>query len=501
MTAITGYRLSRRMSVTLGFLFSAVGCLFLADIAISSISPWDEFSRIVAGFMAPDLSMLDQVGRALLTTLAFAILGVALAAIMGFVLALMYRNVFVRTGAAILRSIHELFWALIFLQFFGLHPITGLLAIAVPYSGVFAKIYAEILEDSSPVPQRILPIGTGRFIALLYSRIPQAWPHLCSYTRYRFECGIRTSAILGFIGIPTLGYYLEASFAQGFYSEVATLLLLFYILIGTMRFWFKPWLIPIMLMGAPFMLDRGMPIVWSNLQRFFTEDIIPSPLRNAETLWALDPWWSLGQWLEALYSTQILPGLWNTLVLSQIALVLTGVLALILFPLVSRRLIPDKKTRFGGHIVLIVARSTPEYLLAYMLLQLWGPSMLPAIIALSIHNGGLIAFLVGLRSNSVSLRKDTSTGINRYCYEVVPRIYNSFLAYLFYRWEVIIRETAILGVLGIHTLGFFVDSAIQEIRFDVAMVLIAIAALVNLLVDSVARRLRRSLQLKHYSGC
>lgn len=53
------------------------------------------------------------------------------------------------------------------------------------------------------------------------------------------------------------------------------------------------------------------------------------------------------------------------------------------------------------------------------------------------------------------------------------------------------RETAILGILGITTLGFYVDSAIQDLRFDRAMLLILVTALVNIGVDALARRLRR----------
>lgn len=494
------FRFSPRLQVSIVFLISALLCLLLADISLTSVNPWREMGRFVSAMLAPDLSILSVVGEALITTLAFAFLGVALAAIGGLLLALIYHHRWVRGLTALLRAIHELFWALIFLQFFGLHPLTGLLAIAIPYSGVFAKIYAEVLDETSATPQRVLPVSCGGLVALLYTRIPQAWPHLVSYTRYRLECGIRSSAILGFVGIPTLGYYLESSFAQGFYSEVATLLLLFYLLIGTMRFWLKTWLIPLLLAIAPFMLDRGLPIVWSNFSRFISEDIVPAPIRRADHLWATDTWVELGSWLQEIVYVQALPGLWNTLVLSQIALVLTAILTLLLFPLVSQKLMPAKG-RFAGHILLIIGRSTPEYLLAYILLQLWGPSMLPAIIALAIHNGSLIGFLIGQRSNGLQLRQDTVTGVDRYSYEVLPRIYSSFLAFLFYRWEVIIRETAILGILGIHTLGFFVDSAIQEIRFDVALVLIGIAALLNILVDTFARRLRNRLRLTHQSAC
>ena len=58
------------------------------------------------------------------------------------------------------------------------------------------------------------------------------------------------------------------------------------------------------------------------------------------------------------------------------------------------------------------------------------------------------------------------------------------------------RETAILGILGITTLGFYVDSAIQELRFDRALVLISITALLNIGVDSLARTIRWQLRLR-----
>ena len=58
------------------------------------------------------------------------------------------------------------------------------------------------------------------------------------------------------------------------------------------------------------------------------------------------------------------------------------------------------------------------------------------------------------------------------------------------------RETAILGMLGIHTLGFFVDSAFADIRFDRALALILITAMLNIAVDSASRQIRARLRLK-----
>src|SRR4029453_2860150 len=126
----------------------------------------------------------------------------------------------------------------------------------------------------------------------------------------------------------------------------------------------------------------------------------------------------------------------------------------------------------GGHYLgralLVVVRSTPEYMLAYVLLQLLGPSMLPAIIALSLHNGAIIGYLIGRHADSLQYRPDAPRGLNLYAYETVPRLYGQFLAYMLYRWEIILRESAIFGILGVTTLGYYVDAAISELRLDTA---------------------------------
>src|SRR5690554_8161363 len=83
-------------------------------------------------------------------------------------------------------------------------------------------------------------------------------------------------------------------------------------------------------------------------------------------------------WFIDVLVTEALPGIWNTIVLTQIALVATGIISLLAFPLISNHF-GGPVRRTSGHVLLVIARSTPEYILAYILLQLWGPSMLPAV--------------------------------------------------------------------------------------------------------------------------
>jgi phosphonate transport system permease protein len=479
---------------TLLFLAIAAACLAMADLEISTLDPWAELRRMALGLVTPDFFGNDDLLESLLHTVAFALLGVAIGNVLGFALALIFEWRVVRLSCAFVRAIHELFWALIFLQILGLTPWTGILAIAIPYAGIIAKVYAEILEEADPAPRRALATQTGRVSAFLFARMPDALVHFRSYSLYRLECGLRSSAVLGFVGLPTLGFHLESTFAQGAYSDASALLILFWLIIATIRQWLRRSLLPLYLVAAVLVLPQGLPIPEGSAWRFFTHDILPYPLRAAEQIDG-DVLVATGHWLWQLLAGQAIPGIANTLLLTMIALVATGVLSLLAFPLISPHFFGPWARR-TGHILLVVTRSTPEYLLAYVFLQLWGPSMLPAIVALSLHNGGIIGHLVGRFTETMRVRPDSPRGLNRYFYEIVPRVYQQFLAFLFYRWEVILRETAILGMLGIHTLGFYVDSAFADIRFDRAMVLIFVTALLNIGVDVVSRRVRAHLRLR-----
>lgn len=484
---------SATFKTSVAFLLSALALLLVADLEISTLDPWAELGRMALGAVTPKFLAIEELGWALLMTVAFAFAGVTVSAAVGFGLAMVFHLRAVRWGCAFVRAIHELFWALIFLQFLGLNAITGLLAIAVPYAGTFAKVYAEILEEADNTPTKALPAGTPLISGFFFARLPQAWARVRSYTAYRMECGLRSSAVLGFVGLPTLGYHLESYFAQGQYSQVAALLMLFYLLIASLRFWMRPRLLWAYAIAAAVLIYGPLDISWVNVVRFFTHDIVPAPLRAASLT---DPGTlsALAGWSASLVREQALPGIVNTVVLTQIALVGTGIVTLLVFPLVSRQFL-GAFGRGAGHVILVVVRSTPEYILAYLFLQLWGPSMLPAILALALHNGAIIGHLIGRHSDEIVLRPDASRGLNRYGYEILPRIYPQFLAFLFYRWEVIMRETGILGILGIATLGFHIDSAIADIRLDRMLFLILVTAALNIAVDAFSRNLRARLRL------
>ena len=470
-----------------GLALIGLAAFCLADLDLARPSPGAELAKMLGGFLAPDFLATDHLWSALANTLAFAFQGVALGGVAGFLLAIGWRSRTVRATAAAVRAVHELFWGLLLLQLCGLSTLTGVLAIAIPYAGIFAKVFGEFLEEADPAPEHSLP-ATGGISRFFYARLPLIWHDCKVYTSYRLECALRASAILGFIGLPTLGFHLETAFREGLYDQGAALLYLLFALILTLRLWLRRALVPLYLLAAVCWAPPLLSGRWATLVRFVTVDLVPAPLRHGEGSAALV------HWFTTLWSTQIWPGLWHTLVLGMAALLLSALIALLLFPLLSP-LFGNRLSRGLGHTLLVLLRTTPEFLFAFVFLIALGPSMLPGILALALHTGAIIAHLTGRFSAALTLRADSARGVNRYAYEVLPRLYPNFLAFLLYRWEIIMRETAVLGILGIHTLGFYIDSSVSEFRFDRTLVLVLATVALNLAVDALSRWLRGRLRL------
>ncbi len=138
----------------------------------------------------------------------------------------------VRGLLIVLRSIPEIVWALLFVRAVGLGPTAGVLAIAITYAGMLGKVYAEIFESVDPLPARaLLGSGASRLQAFFYGVLPQATGEMLSYSVYRWECAIRASVVMGFVGAGGLGQQMDLSMRMFAGGEVASMLLTFLALV------------------------------------------------------------------------------------------------------------------------------------------------------------------------------------------------------------------------------------------------------------------------------
>ena len=223
----------------------------------TEFKPWELFdarslkatARFLAAFVPPrhDAEFLELMLAETWRTVAIATAGLAIAFVIAVPLALvstarlsvsalsgrmaalprLVRQV-ARWAAIVLRSVPELVWALVFVRVVGLGATSGVIAIGIAYGGMLGKVYAEILESGDAgATQALLRNGAGRLQALCYGALPQCSTELVSYTVYRWECAIRSSVVLGFVGAGGLGQQLDNAAKMFAGGEVATILLIF----------------------------------------------------------------------------------------------------------------------------------------------------------------------------------------------------------------------------------------------------------------------------------
>ena len=247
----------RRVTVTLIAIVLLWPLLVLAEFkpwALFDASNLKVMGGFLAGFLPPATSseFLGLLLRATLETLAMATAGIALALLLALPLAFamtsalsisrigpgngLWRGRTVRMAARSLlmglRAIPEVVWALLLVHALGLGPAAGVLAIAITYGGMLGKVYAEILESTDTRPARaLLEAGSGRLAALCYGLIPGASQELASYTVYRWECAVRASVVMGFVGAGGLGQLMDQSMKMLNGGEASSILFTFLLLV------------------------------------------------------------------------------------------------------------------------------------------------------------------------------------------------------------------------------------------------------------------------------
>ncbi|MDO8249503.1 MAG: ABC transporter permease [Rhodoferax sp.] len=263
-TDLRAQRPAQRDPAWPGRVFWALAGLALLwpGLVLTEFKPWVLWQpgalkpalNFVGTFFPPrwDADFVWLLGRETWRTVAMATAGLTLAMLLAIPLSLLSVRVLSLSGLSgrmafgpaalrhgvrwtlmLLRSVPELVWALVFVRVVGLGPTSGVLAIALTYGGMLGKVYGDILESGDAhATTSLMRNGAGRLQAFCYGLLPQCGAELTSYTVYRWECAIRSSAVLGFVGAGGLGQLMDSSMKMFNGSEVASILLVFMALVG-----------------------------------------------------------------------------------------------------------------------------------------------------------------------------------------------------------------------------------------------------------------------------
>ena len=249
-----------------------------------------------------------------------------------------------------------------------------------------------------------------------------------------------------------------------------------------------------------------------NLRRFLGE-LVPYPLRDGFDLRVA---WD---WVVDLLSHRGLEAAITTLAIAVAAICLATLVASGLSLLAARNLTtpeaflqdpvpPPRWARGAGlgvvyatRALLVFLRSIPEYIWAFLLISVIGPSAWPAVLALAIHNAGILGKLGGevvenLEPRPLSALRALGASRSQIVLAAVyPMALSRLLLFFFYRWETCVREATVLGMLGIVSLGYWIQDARARNQYDTMIFLVALAValvLIGDLVSTLARRIVRN---------
>lgn len=249
-----------------------------------------------------------------------------------------------------------------------------------------------------------------------------------------------------------------------------------------------------------------------NLERFLGE-IVPFSARGSDR-----PVVESARWAYRLLDRRGFEASLQTMSIAVAAIVLAGAVGAALAFGAARNLAspepfaPDRassgapvrwlwKSLVGAvRLGLIFARAIPEYIWAFLFLAILGPSAWPAVLALALHNAGILGKLGAETIENVEPEAPTALrdlGATRRQIALVglfPIVMPRFLLYFFYRWETCVREATVLGLLGFASLGYWIQDARARDHYDEMIFYILLGSALVLAGDIVSALTRLYLR-------
>ncbi|MGK0184241.1 MAG: phosphonate transport system permease protein [Verrucomicrobiales bacterium] len=251
----------------------------------------------------------------------------------------------------------------------------------------------------------------------------------------------------------------------------------------------------------------------ANLDRFI-DKMTPAPVRDSGD-WSLAlPWAG-----EQLGQGKGIEAALRTFALATVAATLSGLFALAFLPGASRNLATSHPLDISGgsgrtsrwfwricnkltRALFVFTRSLPEYVLGFLLISIFGPDPWALVLALAIHNFGILGRL-GAEVIENAPQEPAQTvivhgggRIGAYLAALLPESFNRMVVYFFYRWETCVREATVLGMLGVISLGYLVVAAKSGRAFDQMVFFVLLGGAIVLIGDLISGLVRRWLRFE-----
>lgn len=206
---------------------------------------------------------------------------------------------------------------------------------------------------------------------------------------------------------------------------------------------------------------------------------------------AFPPRWS--------YMNQLWRPLWDTVNIATLGTIIGVAVAFPTAFLAARNTTPHPIIRPLALLIIVVSRSVNSLIWALLLVALLGPGILAGVIAIGLRSIGFVGklFYEAIEETSIepveAIRATGASGMQVLSYAILPQVLPSFAGVTVFRWDINIRESTVIGLVGAGGIGLNLDAAINALQWSRAgMIFISIFVIV-LLSEWISARVRKAI--------
>lgn len=206
--------------------------------------------------------------------------------------------------------------------------------------------------------------------------------------------------------------------------------------------------------------------------------VADAPREVADLLYRMAPpdWSQLGQVASVML---------QTIHIATLGTALAVFLALPAAYIAARNTTFNGATLWLGRLIVVATRSVDTLVWALLFVAIFGPGALAGILAVAFRSIGFTGKLIAEAIEEIDpgpVEAITATGASRskvVLFGIVPQVLATFYAVVVLRWDINIRESTVLGLVGAGGIGMILDTAILSFAWrTVSVVLIAIVTVV-----------------------
>ncbi len=472
-------------------------------------------------------------------TLAIVFLATALSVVLSIPVALAAaqpttRGKLPRNTARVLivlaRAVPDLVLAIVFLRMFGLGAAAGILAMGVHSVGMIAKLYADAIEELDDGPRQSMESAGATRRQQIVSAIPQVlMPQLIATALHRFDINLRTSVLLGYVGVGGIGLAISDSLRVLDYQRgmalaliVLVLCIIIELISGALRAAIMQasgsrvtggtWVDRLFQGGDADAREVRLTPPWTTERIRRTGAMVLLGLLTVLAVARVDVSWTqlftgltdapatLGLFLPPSTGGALESLLTQLLLTVQIALAATFLGAVLAVPvgvLAARNVVANRWVHGFFRVLIVVVRGIPELILAIVFVVISGLGAVAGTLALAVGAVGLLSKLIAdsLEETDTevqtALRAAGATEAQIFFSATVRQAAPAMVAHTLYLLDTNIRSATLLGVVGAGGIGFLLLNASRINQFDVVTMILLLMIGVVLIVEVLSMWLRR----------